>query len=159
MQKKSTKRKLTITTVLLITIIVAGWYLLLTNTGMLSSTETFVREHSTSTVSKVIDTESADEKSKREALEAIKTREEFQQQQALLAEEIYINEQRAELAERRTNTLDELSKERAALIAQLDEKEAQKTAELDAEKAGLDSQLENVRHGLVSFGSAPTLNE
>jgi len=99
---------------------------------MLSTTYEVETESTT-----VIKDESPVDKEKQNALEKIMTRAEFQKQQSLLAEEIYINEQRDELAARR----------------------AQIIADLDAEKAGLDSELENVRHELVSFGSAPTLNE
>jgi chromosome segregation ATPase len=75
------------------------------------------------------------DKEKQRALESIMTRADFQRQQELRAEEIYINE-----------GLDELAARRSKIITGL-----------DSEKAELDSQLENVRHELVSFGSAPML--
>lgn len=114
-------------------LIVYGAYYAYQN-DLLSTTYTSEVESESTTV---IEDESPVDKEKQRALESIMTREEFQKQQELLAEEIYINEQRDELAARR----------------------AQIIADLDAEKAELDAQLEDVRHELVSFGSAPTLNE
>jgi len=158
MKHSKSKRRSRFITFVLVAAVVIGGYFVLNNSDILSTTYTAERI-ATSTIEKQIDSVSADEKERQKALAQIMTREEFQKQQELLAEEIYINEQVNELKAQHAQEIEKLDAERAEMIAKLDAQKAAQIEKFNAEKAALDSQVEDVRHELVSFGSAPQLSE